>query len=80
MGFTSGAPPDGERLTPLAFRGVRELTPREIHDMYRLRAAVFIVEQDCVFQDVDGADPQCWHSAGLPGDELSLTAACCPPA
>ena len=41
-----------------------ELTPREIHDLYRLRVDVFIVEQDCVFQDVDGVDPQCWHLLG----------------
>jgi len=46
------------------------LTPRQVHDMYRLRAAVFIVEQDCVFQDVDGADPPSWHLLGYSGDEL----------
>ena len=38
--------------------------------MYRLRVDVFIVEQDCVFQDVDGHDPQCWHLLGYDGDEL----------
>jgi ElaA protein len=32
--------------------------------MYRLRVAVFIVEQACVFQDVDGVDPECWHLLG----------------
>jgi len=47
-----------------------DLTPRQVHDMYRLRAAVFIVEQDCVFQDVDGADPPSWHLLGYAGDEL----------
>jgi len=47
-----------------------ELTPRHVHDMYRLRVDVFIVEQDCVFQDVDGADPRSWHLLGYAGDEL----------
>jgi len=47
-----------------------ELTPRELHDMYRLRVDVFIVEQNCVFQDVDGVDPQCWHLLGYSGREL----------
>jgi ElaA protein len=47
------------RFAPFA-----DLTPREVHDLYRLRVAVFIVEQDCVFQDVDGVDPQCWHLLG----------------
>ena len=41
-----------------------ELAPRHIHDMYRLRVDVFIVEQNCVFQDVDGVDPKCWHLLG----------------
>ena len=55
-----------------------ELTPRHVHDMYRLRVDVFIVEQDCVFQDVDGVDPLCWHLLGYgdrpqvdPGSGLS---------
>ena len=47
-----------------------DLTPLQLHDMYRLRVAVFIVEQDCVFQDVDGADPKAWHLLGYSGDEL----------
>lgn len=42
-----------------------ELSPREIHELYRLRAAVFVVEQECAFQDIDGADPQSWHLMGF---------------
>jgi ElaA protein len=38
-----------------------ELTALEVHDILQARVAVFIVEQACVFQDVDGADPQCLH-------------------
>ncbi len=41
-----------------------ELTPREVHDLFQARAAAFVVEQNCVFQDMDGADPQCWHLIG----------------
>jgi len=41
-----------------------ELSPREIHELYRLRAAVFVVEQACAFQDLDGADPESWHLLG----------------
>ena len=47
-----------------------KLTPRQIHDMYRLRVDVFIVEQNCVFQDVDGVDPKCFHLLGYEGDNL----------
>ena len=43
------------------------LSAREAHDLFQLRAAVFVVEQTCVFQDIDGADPQCWHLLGQDG-------------
>lgn len=47
------------RFAPFA-----ELTPQEVHDLYQARAAIFVVEQNCVFQDVDGADPKSWHLLG----------------
>ncbi len=56
-----------------------ELTPRELHDLLRLRAAVFVVEQNCVFQDVDGADPQCLHLLGTRGGELVTYCRLVPP-
>jgi ElaA protein len=46
------------------FAPFEELTPREVHDLLQLRAEVFVVEQDCVFQDVDGADVESWHLLG----------------
>jgi ElaA protein len=36
-----------------------ELTPRQLHDILQLRSAVFVVEQDCVFLEPDGLDPEC---------------------
>ena len=41
-----------------------ELTGHEVHDILQARAAVFVVEQDCPFQDVDGADLHAWHLMG----------------
>ena len=41
-----------------------KLSPREVHDLLQARSDVFVVEQDCVFPDVDGRDPQCWHLVG----------------
>lgn len=43
------------------FARLDELTAREVHDILQARAAVFVVEQACAFQDMDGADPGCWH-------------------
>ena len=45
-----------------------ELSPQELHDIFQARVAVFVVEQQCPFQDVDGADPHCWHLAGRGAD------------
>jgi ElaA protein len=33
-----------------------ELDPRTLYDLLRLRSDVFVVEQDCVFLDLDGRD------------------------
>lgn len=41
-----------------------KLTPREVHDLFQARVGVFVLEQKCAFQDVDGVDPQCWHLLG----------------
>jgi ElaA protein len=38
-----------------------ELTPIELYDMLRLRSEVFVVEQNCVFPDMDDKDQQCHH-------------------
>lgn len=35
-----------------------ELTLAELYAILRLRSEVFVVEQDCVFLDMDGKDPQ----------------------
>ncbi len=33
-----------------------ELSPLELHDILRLRSDVFVVEQNCVYPDLDGRD------------------------
>ena len=49
---------------PWQFARFDELLARDVHDILRARAAVFVVEQACAFQDVDGADPACEHLVG----------------
>ncbi|GAA3962147.1 GNAT family N-acetyltransferase [Mucilaginibacter dorajii] len=38
-----------------------ELTPAQLYAILRLRNEVFVVEQNCVFQDADNKDPHCNH-------------------
>lgn len=41
-----------------------ELTTQELYDVLQLRAEVFVVEQDCVYQDIDGKDQKAIHVLG----------------
>ncbi|MBV7269117.1 GNAT family N-acetyltransferase [Winogradskyella luteola] len=37
------------------------LTTKELYDLLQLRSEVFVVEQDCVYQDIDGKDQKALH-------------------
>lgn len=41
-----------------------ELTKTELYALLQLRAEVFVVEQDCPYQDVDGKDQKALHVLG----------------
>ena len=38
-----------------------ELTVKELYEILRLRSAVFVVEQNCVYQDVDDVELGAYH-------------------
>jgi ElaA protein len=40
------------------------LSARELYEALRLRAEVFVVEQECAFADPDGHDPRALHLLG----------------
>ncbi|MBL6751441.1 MAG: GNAT family N-acetyltransferase [Nevskia sp.] len=42
--------------------------PALLYEALRLRSAVFVVEQNCVFADMDGLDPDCEHLCGVAAD------------
>ena len=37
------------------------LSGAQVYEILRLRSEVFVVEQQCIFQDPDGADDTAWH-------------------
>ncbi|NYJ26360.1 GNAT family N-acetyltransferase [Allomuricauda sp. ARW1Y1] len=47
-----------------------ELAIHELYQILRLRSEVFVVEQDCVYQDVDNKDQKAHHVIGLKEDEV----------
>jgi ElaA protein len=42
-----------------------KLTTNELYSILQLRAEVFVVEQDCVYQDIDGKDQKALHVIGF---------------
>jgi ElaA protein len=52
-----------DRLSQLEWRWKRfdDLTTAEVYDMLAARSAVFVVEQNCVYGDIDGLDVDAWH-------------------
>ncbi|MEZ4857372.1 MAG: GNAT family N-acetyltransferase [Flavobacteriaceae bacterium] len=43
----------------------QELTSEELYSLLQLRSEVFVVEQNCVYQDIDGKDPNALHIMGI---------------
>ena len=46
------------------------LLPNELYEIMRLRNEVFVVEQQCVFLDMDNKDQYSDHLSGWQGDKL----------
>ncbi|HEX4875466.1 MAG TPA: GNAT family N-acetyltransferase [Chitinophagaceae bacterium] len=47
-----------------------ELTPHEVYAILQLRSEVFVVEQNCVYQDTDNKDQYAWHLMGWQDERL----------
>lgn len=42
-------------------KSFNELSTKELYEILKLRSAVFVVEQNCVYQDLDGKDEDALH-------------------
>ncbi|MDP3313878.1 GNAT family N-acetyltransferase [Lutibacter sp.] len=47
-----------------------ELTTSELYEILQLRVEVFVVEQNCVYQDVDGKDQKAIHIIGTKNNKI----------
>lgn len=56
-----------------------ELTTDELYAILQLRSDVFIIEQNCIYQDVDGKDQAAWHLMGVETSELVAYTRILPP-
>lgn len=56
-----------------------ELSGADVYDLLQLRAAVFVVEQECAYLDPDGDDREAWHWLYRDNERLLATQRCMPP-
>ncbi len=54
----------------IEIKGFSELTTVELYDVLQLRSEVFVVEQDCVYQDIDYKDQNALHVLGYKNGTL----------
>lgn len=47
-----------------------DFTVNELYEVLQLRSEVFVVEQDCVYQDIDFKDQKALHVLGYKNDKL----------
>ncbi len=48
----------------------KQLTSENLYSLLKLRSEVFVVEQDCVYQDIDSKDQKALHVLGFFNNEL----------
>lgn len=51
-------------------KSFQDLTTAELYAILQLRTEVFVVEQNCVYQDMDGKDSKALHIIGKNKDEI----------
>jgi ElaA protein len=54
----------------------QELTTEELYQILQLRSEIFVVEQNCVYQDIDGKDEQALHVMGTKEGKLVAYTRC----
>lgn len=51
-------------MIQIYIKNYNELTTEELYSLLQLRSQVFVVEQNCVYQDIDGKDQKSLHVLG----------------
>ena len=53
-----------------------ELNNKELYELLQLRSEVFVIEQDCIYQDIDGKDERALHILGVEDGKIIAYARC----
>jgi len=60
-------------------KSFRDLSVNELYEILTLRSEVFVVEQNCVFLDMDHKDQKCIHLMGWEQEDLAAYCRIVPP-
>lgn len=63
----------------ILIKDFESLSTLELHDLLQLRSEVFVVEQDCVYQDIDGKDLKALHVLGYKEGKIVAYTRCFAP-
>ena len=63
----------------ISVKTFEQLTNIELYKILQLRTEVFVVEQDCVYQDIDGKDDKGLHIIGTKEGEIVAYTRCFKP-
>lgn len=55
----------------IIYKAFKDLSPKELEDVFRLRQKVFIIEQECFYEDIDGMDEEAHHLLFYKSEVLS---------
>ncbi len=68
-----------EQELEIKIKSFSQLNTSELYKLLQLRSEVFVVEQDCVYQDIDGKDDKALHIIGYSKGELVAYTRCFAP-
>ena len=54
----------------IVIKKFKELSVEEMYQILRIRSEVFIIEQKCIYQDIDGNDKKAVHVMGKNNNEI----------
>ncbi len=54
----------------IAVKKFEELNTAELYSLLQLRSEIFVVEQNCVYQDLDGKDEKALHVIGYKNNKI----------
>ena len=57
-------------MITISIKSFSELNTSELYQLLQLRSEIFVVEQDCVYLDLDGKDQKALHVIGSKNDKI----------